>query len=53
MKQTIRIVAANTVKQRNPMAAQLSDPRWRRRVVENRKAYNRKLHNRNHLLREE
>ena len=42
MKQIIKIVAENTVKQRNPIAASLALGQFQRKIVPNKKAYNRK-----------
>jgi hypothetical protein len=47
MKQIVKIVAENTVKQRNPVAAALVLGQFQRKIVPNKKAYSRKSRNNN------
>jgi hypothetical protein len=47
MKNTVKIVQDNAVKQRNPVAACLMLAQFQRKIVPNKKAYSRKSKNRN------
>ena len=47
MKHREQIVLPNTVTRRNPMAAQLSAPQLRNRIVPSGKVYRRKIRHRN------
>jgi hypothetical protein len=47
MKNTVKIVANNTLKQRNPIAACLMLAQFQRKIVPNKKTYSRKSRNNN------